>query len=523
MVAIAPEGLPRLDTVAIDLRVAGFALASGLFTLLIFGVAPAIMLSRTRVSAVLAEGGRDGAPSRLLGQRAIVIAQIALALVLLTGASLFGETMFRLTSQPLGFNPTGVAVVSTTFTGSRYGDPARLKAARASGNFGLAMGQLQTDTFTSLSDQVLERVSALPGVTSAGAALYVPFVANPARVSAVMESRPDRERHDVLQQVVTAGYFEAMGMSIRSGRGFERADQPGPRVAVVSREFERRFFPNGAVHREFRQVYGENFELSVSFRIVGVVGDVKRQEFTDDDRPAYYGFNRQSGPVYHYVARTTGDPSAVFAAVRTAIAAVSPQLVVTSTLSLKERVDRSAVDEAFRATLSTVFGAAALILAAIGLYGLVTRRAADRRREFGVRVALGARPGDVCRLVVKDAVSVIALGLVVGLPAAYLAAQVTTSLLFGVTPSSPHVFAATAGTLATVALIATLLPARRASKGGSDIGVERMSCNHAPTPPLPDHQQPVVGRMKELNAILHDNGAVFDGDAQFPAAPLLDR
>jgi hypothetical protein len=192
-------------------------------------------------------------------------------------------------------------------------------------------------------------------------------------------------------------------------------------------------------------------------------------------------------------------------------------------VTLKERVDRSAVDEAFRATLSAVFGAAALILAAIGLYGLVTRRAADRRREFGVRVALGARPGDVRRLVVKDAVSVIALGLVVGLPAAYLAAQVTTSLLFGVTPSSPHVFAATAGTLATVALIATLLPARRASKGGSDIGVERMSCNHAPTPPLPDHQQPVVGRMKELNAILHDNGAVFDGDAQFPAAPLLDR
>jgi ABC-type antimicrobial peptide transport system permease subunit len=279
-----------------------------------------------------------------------------------------------------------------------------------------------------------------------------------------MEGRPDRERHDVLQHVVTDGYFDAMGMPIRSGRGFARSDQPGARVAVVSREFERRFFPSGAVDREFRKVYGQNYELSVTFRIVGVVDDVKRQEFTDDDRPAYYGYNRQSGPVYHFVAKTAGDPSAIFSGARAAITAVSPQLVVTSMVTLKERVDRSAVDEAFRATLSAVFGAAALILAAIGLYGLVTRRAADRRREFGVRVALGARPGDVRRLVVKDAVSVIALGLVVGLPAAYLAAQVTTSLLFGVTPSSPHVFAATAGTLATVALIATLLPARRASK-----------------------------------------------------------
>lgn len=143
---------------------------------------------------------------------------------------------------------------------------------------------------------------------------------------------------------------------------------------------------------------------------------------------------------------------------------MSPQLVVTAMVMLEEQVDRSAVDEAFRATLSLLFSGAALLLAAVGLYGLVTRRAADRRREFGVRVALGARPSDVGRLVVRDATVIISLGLLVGLPAAYAAAQVTNSLLFGVTPSSPHVFALTAGILALVALIATLVPARRASR-----------------------------------------------------------
>jgi ABC-type antimicrobial peptide transport system permease subunit len=164
------------------------------------------------------------------------------------------------------------------------------------------------------------------------------------------------------------------------------------------------------------------------------------------------------------VVRASGDPRSVLADVRRAINAVSPQLVVTAMATLDDRTARSVADQRFRATLCSLFGATALALATVGLYGLVTRRTADRRREFGVRVALGARPVDVRRLVVGDMAVVILLGLAVGLPAAFAAAHVAKSLLFGVTSTSLHVFVLSSAILAVVALAATLLPARRASR-----------------------------------------------------------
>jgi putative ABC transport system permease protein len=466
LVVIAPEGVPRLDTVTMDLRVAAFALMIGALTVLVFGVVPALSLARTPVAGVLAEGGRDGSGTRHLGQRAVVIGEIALALVLLVGAGLFGETIFRITSQPLGFEPKGLVIVSTTFTGDRFGDPSTVRQAQASnpGNLGAVMDRLQADVNNSLTDRVLERVSALPGVSAAAGAGAVPFVAPPLRVPIVIEGRPDTERHDVLRQSVSERYFDAMRMPITDGNGFGPAARTDERVAVISREFQRRFFPGSAIGRRFRHVYGATVELSVTYRIIGVVPDVKRTEFTDDERPAFYMFDRQAGGITHFLARTSGDPFAMLRPMRQAIGEVSPQLVVTSMTSLEERVMRSVAEERFRATLSAAFGAMALGLAAVGLYGLAARRVADRRREFAVRMALGARPADIGGLVLRDAVVIVLLGLLTGLPAALTAVQVTRTLLFGVTPTSPHVFALTAATLALVALTATFLPARRASQ-----------------------------------------------------------
>ena len=199
---------------------------------------------------------------------------------------------------------------------------------------------------------------------------------------------------------------------------------------------------------------------------MGVVDDVKRQEFSDDDRPSFYSFDRQTwgGPETHFLVRAVGDVAGLLPAIRSAINDVTPQLVVTSMTLLEDRVAHSVAEERFRAMLSAGFGLTALALATVGLYGVISRRTADRRREFGVRVALGARPTDVGGLVLRDAALLIAAGLVIGLPAAYVSAQVMQSLLFGVSPSSPYVFGVTIVVLGVVALAASYLPARRASQ-----------------------------------------------------------
>ena len=475
VVGVAPEGLPRIDDVHLDARAAGFATLSGLVTLLLFGVGPALSLARTPVARTLAEGGREGMVSRAIGQRAVVVAQLAFALVLLTAAGLFGESIRRLTSQPLGFDPHQMAVITTTFTGMKFGDLARVRDAqmrwRAAGpgreDFGRVMGRLGREAANIRDDQVFERVGAVPGVLEIAGASAVPFFTTPFRGSIVLDGRPAAERHDVLRQTVSERYFTLMRMRLLSGRLFNVSDRPGASdAAVVSGTFERQFFPAGAVNQRFRVVYGANYELSVPFHVIGVVDDVKRQEFSDDERPTFYSFDRQAdggGSQAHYIVRGARDVASTLPAVRDAIRRVSPQLVVTSTALMEERVARSVAEERFRATLSAGFGLTALVLAAVGLYGVIVRRTADRRREFGVRMALGARPADVGGLVLKDAAILLACGLALGLPAAYATAQLTRSLLFGISATSPSVFVLTAATLAVVAVAASFLPARRAS------------------------------------------------------------
>jgi hypothetical protein len=469
LVAIAPDGLPRIEQAAVDARSVLFASAAGLLTLLIFGVAPALTLARTPVSLVLTDGGRDVRTARVSGHRLLVAAQVALALVLLTGAALFSETMLKLQAVPLGFEPAGVAVASATFTGNPFGDPAALKAAfqqsaRPGEYRGRVYDRLRTQASVARNSPVLEKLRAIPGVTHVSTASAVPFVVNPVRQTIVLEGRPDTERVEVLVNRVGDHYFTTLGIRFLSGRDFVPSDAAGIDVAVVSSEFEKRFLPGGATGRRFKSVYGERFELAVEYQILGVVVSVKRQDPTDDDRPLFYGYSRQGGLQSQFLARTSGDPSAILPAMRRAINEVSPQIVVTSTSTLASRVERAVVEEHFRATLSALFGAAALVLATVGLYGLAARRVADRQREFGVRVALGARPGDVRRLVIRDAMLIVLVGLAAGVPAAFAAAQTTRTLLFGVTTTSPHVFVLAVLALATAVSLATILPARLAGR-----------------------------------------------------------
>jgi ABC-type antimicrobial peptide transport system permease subunit len=266
------------------------------------------------------------------------------------------------------------------------------------------------------------------------------------------------------QYVVTERYFDLMRMRITEGRGFNALDRLGGHALVVSREYQRRNGQSKAIGSRPSFTWGSQPGERTEWEVVGVVDNVKQRHFSDGDAVVSYELNRQMAGIRHFVVRTSGDPSAVLPLMRQVIRDVDPQIVVTRTHALASLAAEVVAEERFRAMLSIAYGGAALLLAAVGLYGLASRRAAERTREFGVRVALGARPADVRRLVLRDALIIVALGLAAGLPAAYGASQVTRSFLFGVSPTAPHIFVLGAAVLAAATLVATWLPARRASR-----------------------------------------------------------
>ncbi|HJR60306.1 MAG TPA: ADOP family duplicated permease [Vicinamibacterales bacterium] len=463
-VAMAPEGLPRIHAGSSDPRLAWFAAGLGSLALLLFGAVPAMSLARSVPAGTLAEGGRGAMHRRHLGQRLIVVLQISVALVLIVGACLFGETMYRLTSQPLGFEPSNVAVASTTFTGIRWGSGAAFVALEGKRDFSQRLAALETSIEGLRTRAVLERLAAIPDVIGVAGASAVPFVGVPREIAIPLEGRPAPETHSVHRHVVTRQYFDLMGMRIVEGRGFTASDRIGANAVVVSREFQRRFCPQGAIGCRFSLTWGPEPGQVTHWDVVGVVSNVKQRNFSDGNAAAFYEFNQQTRGVTQFVVRTSGDPSAVLPLMRQVIRDVDPQMVVTSTHALESLAAEDVAEERFRAMLSIAYGGAALLLAAAGLYGLAARRAAERTREFGVRVALGARPVDVRRLVLRDAWIVVGLGLAVGLPAAYSASQVTQSFLFGVSPTAPHVFVLASAVLAAATVLATMPPAHRASR-----------------------------------------------------------
>ena len=465
-IAIAPEQLPRLDQAGVDARVAGFALALGFATTLIFGIAPSLALATTPAAAVLAEGGRDGGSARTSGHRALVVAQLSLAFVLVVGASLLGETIYRLTSQPLGFDPEYLAVVSTTVNVLPVGpspcpEPPPRPAPGVRGVPPCAppdviWGRIR-DGQTTLTAGLVERLSAVPGVVSAAGISVAPFngVAGDWDLRAGDDLQPAGVRGRRI--AVTDGYFETMGLPLLGGRTFHAADADDP-VAVVSESFARRVFAGPAVGQTFSYS-----DASESFTVIGVVPDVRSREIVADDSPTFYIRNHRMMTT-QFVVRLDEAAAPSIDALRQAIREHHAQSVVTSTFLMSDRLIELLAAERFRAALSAVFGGVALAMAAVGLFGLAARRVVDRRREIGVRLAVGASPVDIRRLVLGDAARTVACGLLVGVPAAFAAARVTSSYLVDVTPTAPHVFALACGVLASAAFLATMLPAARASR-----------------------------------------------------------
>jgi predicted permease len=448
LVAFAPAKLPRIEDVAVDVRVFVFALVLAAVTIVVFGLWPSLATSAVDPADALRDG--RGASRRRGAHRSVVVCQVALAIVLLVGASLLGETVVRLTSQPVGFESENLMVLRVR--------PVRLGVP---GAFGPSVHAL------------LDHIRSIPGVTSAATTSSAPFSGNYGSNTIEVEGRPG-EKLTGFRYSVSDRYFETTGIRVLRGREFVASDATrqqrnspaaatgdtlnGAGVAVVSEELERRYFTGRALGRRLR--FGDTWVT-----IVGVVADTKLRQYVEPPNPGFYLFSRQM--VYlgtdQVVIKTAADPVTLAPALRQA-AAADGNLLITRLERMGDLMGRTVAGERYRALLSSMFGLAALMLAAIGLYGLLARDVAERQREIGIRMALGADRSRVSRLVAVEGGRLVVLGLVVGIPIAIGAAQLIRTQLFGVEPTQSHVIAAACAVLGGAALVATLVPARRASR-----------------------------------------------------------
>lgn len=437
LVTMVPEQLPRSGEVAVNLPVLSFAIIVGVITALLFGVAPALSISRADPAPWVYGGGRGAVPTTHRVHRVLVAAEVALAVMLVTGASLFGETLLRMTSQPLGFNPDNLVVASLRFPRDRTITPA-VRLTR--------------------NETLVDRLAALPGVAATTVTSTAPFSGGYGSNGITIDDKPGLEAQSS-RHVVSESYFSAVGIPIVKGRGFDATDMPGTYTAVVSREFERQYLDGEAI--------GKRFTLNDNVhQVIGVVPATKHRRFTDEAGPAMYILNRQL-PAWgtpQFIVRTAVDGQSQLAAIRQAIEAAEPQASIVSLETMRTMMRRSVADERFRATLSVGFGVTALLLAAMGLYGMITRLVSDRRREIGVRLALGAQQGAVLRLVLRHAMQMVFAGVLLGVPAALGAASLVRSMLFGVAPTAPHTFVLVVALLTASAGVAAGLPAFRASR-----------------------------------------------------------
>jgi putative ABC transport system permease protein len=444
--------LPRLGGIVIDARVMAFCLGLSLVSTLLVGLVPALRVGGAAFGEGLAlHAGATRTTSDPQGERLralLVAGQIAMTLVLLVGAGLLIHSFVRLTSVSAGFESSGrdgaLQIVKVTLPPRLYDEPDRIHA--------FARG-------------VLDRIHYLPGVTSASLVNSVPFGMMFIRGDFEIEGQP-KPTLDVGIPKIDADYFKTMGIPLVAGREFAASDTAAaPKVAIVSERVVRDYFPGGpreALGRRVR-VWGNTDWLSV----VGVVADIRQRGLAQEVQPMIYAPFQQdrSGLVQFvsFVARTA-TPASAADSIRAEIRRAAPDLPIQSTVTMDEAVAASVAPPRFRMWLLVLFATTATLIATCGIYGLMAYAVTQRRREIGVRMALGAEPRDVLRLVLTRALRIVVAGLIVGLAGAAAVTRVLQTFLFGVTPTDPIVFTIVTLLLMAVGLMAAWLPARRATR-----------------------------------------------------------
>lgn len=447
------DEIPRAGEVGMDLWVVAFVVLVSLATALVFGLAPARRFSRPDLRASLQQGGRAAAGSGGEGGRLqglMVVVQVALAVVLLMGASLMIRTVLALSRVNPGFQAANVLTMGVS--------PARVKYPRP-------------ELLAGLYDSLLARIRQVPGVRAAGAVRILPLTTEMGDWGIDVEgyAPPPGERVKGDWQTVTPGYFEAMGVPLKQGRLFTAADRRDAQpVIIINQAMAQKFWPGrDPIGRRIR-VRGSGASRWSS--IIGVVGDVRHDGLTAQVKEAWYlpqsQIDLSTGfPVYEMtlVMKTDREPAALAGAARDAIHAVDPRLPVSEVRPLREVVAGALSRQRFTMSFLVIFSSLALALAAVGIYGVMRFRVGARTREIGLRMALGARAGEVVWRVVAQGMRLVAAGLGIGAIATLGLSRFLSGLLYGVEATDPNTLLAAAATLALVALAATWLPARRAA------------------------------------------------------------
>ncbi|HEU4509142.1 MAG TPA: ABC transporter permease [Pyrinomonadaceae bacterium] len=447
---LLPGNFPRLDEIQLDLRVLGFTFVASVLTGILFGLVPALQISRTDVQEAIRESGRglSGSLRKSRFRQALIVGEIALSVVLLAGAGLLFRSFMRLHSVDTGFVSQQVLTARITVAGANY---------------------TEFPQFLNFYNQVLAKVTALPGVVNAGLINTLPLDKGPTtgfRVEGRPVTTPDKWP-GANYRVVTADYFRAMGIPLVQGRVYtERDNDDAPYVMVINQKLADSVFP-GENPVGKRVTFG-NTESNGQprwFEIVGVVGNVRSVELREEpESELYFSAYQDMWPRMSLVVRSSVEPESLGASVRNVVNEIDKTIPVSKVETMEHVVSQSITQPRFNLFLLGLFSTVAMLLSAAGIYGVTAYTVTQRTHELGIRLALGAQVGDVLRMILRQGMAVIAAGLVIGLGSAFLLMRLLRSLLFGVGENDPLTFVAITIVLLLVALLACYIPARRATK-----------------------------------------------------------
>jgi putative ABC transport system permease protein len=446
LMTLAPDNIPRLNEVGVDARVFGFTLTVSLVTGIIFGLIPGLQAAKPNLNEDLKEGtkGSMGSSAGKRTRSVLVAMEVALSLVLLIGAGLMIKSFLRLQQTNLGFNPDKVLAMSLSLSRSRYPED-RQQAA--------------------FYQQALERIQSLTGVQSAAATTSLPLTLSISGSDFRIEGRPEPEAGKemiISTSSVSPGYFQTLGVPLLKGHDFtDRDNSDAPQTAIINNDLARIYFPNeDPIGKRITFTDGESW-----ISIVGVIGDVKQLGLDTSAKPeVYFPFLQVPSPSMSLVVRTATEPLSLAGAVKSQIQMIDRDLPIDESKTMQQLLADSSSGRRFNMLLLTVFAVVALVLAVVGIYGVMSYTVTQRTHEIGIRIAIGAQARDVFRMVIGQGMILAMIGIAFGLVGAFALTRLMTTMLFGVEPTDPATFVTIAVLLTAVALVACYIPGRRATK-----------------------------------------------------------